>query len=197
MPGENSGAAAAEAEIVAGAAAATAVQIQPTRKGFIGRLFGGIWWCTGVVCTPFIGASRRVGPIVPWMAYVLPIYVAIVLWAPDTREVLYQWGHFKLTLLDLIYPISALVAMMEYLRVTHPGVDNSSQVNRMYITAVAYFGLFLVGVIGGETLGGGVFEIFSRTEFFWLLVMSATQALMASKLNSRTATRGMSFENHH
>jgi hypothetical protein len=104
---------------------------------------------------------------------------------------LYAVGTFKLTVLDILYSLAFVVAIAEFLRVTHPGVDNSTEVNTMYIISVVYFGLFLVGLTGG-----GVFEIFNRTEFLVLLFFAVAQALIASKLNSRTATRGMSFENH-
>ena len=79
---------------------------------------------------------------------------------------------------------AAMVAMVEQLRVSNPGVDNTIDALLMGAMAGVQVLLFALGAAGVQPLA-----MFNNTEFLMLTVISLTQAIVAVLINARTLRR--------
>jgi hypothetical protein len=77
-----------------------------------------------------------------------------------------------------------MMAMVEQLRVSHPGIDNTVEAILMAAIAAVQVLLFALGAAGVSNLG-----IFNNTEFLMLTLISMTQAVVAILINARTLRR--------
>ena len=121
---------------------------------------------------------------VPGFLYMLALYVLGKFMFPDPRATLIQWSDYQLTWVEVLMVGAAMMAILEQLRVSHPGIDNTIEAILMVAIAAIQVLLFALGAAGVWPLG-----IFSNTEFLMLTVISVTQSVVAILINARTLRR--------
>ncbi len=173
MPGEG--------QMAEAVVAAEMVATKGRFRRFCGFIGGCCWYCV-----------RKAREWTPFTAYLIALYAGLAFFEVDLRREIFSSGTFVASGVDILYPATAALFLTELLRVTHPGVDNSTQCNFMLGTLIVGIILFTLGVAGTPQLA-----LFARTEFAMLLFLAAIQSPIANKLNSRTATRGMSLDSHN
>ena len=131
------------------------------------------------------GAPRS-GPLryTPGFLYILILFVAGRLIFTDPRAILVQWGEYHLSWVEVLMVGAAMMAMVEQLRVSTPGVDNTIEALLMGAIAGVQVLLFALGATGVKSLA-----IFNNTEFLMLTLISMTQAIVATLINARTLRR--------
>ena len=134
---------------------------------------------------------RRILSRMPMFILPVLLYVLVALSVTNVRATFFSIGPYALSWVEVLYLFGFFVAMFELLRVAHPGVDNTGEALRMLFVAVAMLVLFVLGAAGLPVL-----QIFNNTEFLILLMVSATQVVLAFFINSATLKRsiGMSEE---
>jgi len=130
--------------------------------------------------------TRRGGPLryIPGFLYILALFVAGRFIFPDPRAVLIQWGEYHLSWVEVLMVGAAMVAMVEQLRVSNPGVDNTIDALLMGAMAGVQVLLFALGAAGVQPLA-----MFNNTEFLMLTLISLTQAVVGVLINARTLRR--------
>jgi hypothetical protein len=116
--------------------------------------------------------------------YILALYIAGTFIFVDPRATLIQVGEYQLAWVEVLLVGAAMMAMAEQLRVSHPGIDNTVEAILMAAIAGIQVLLFALAAAGVRGL-----EIFNRTEFLMLTVISMTQAVVAIMINARTLRR--------
>ena len=134
---------------------------------------------------------RRILSRMPMFILPVLLYVVVALSVTNVRATFFSIGPYALSWVEVLYLLGFFVAMFELLRVAHPGIDNTGEALRMLFVAVAMLVLFVLGAAGLPVL-----QIFNNTEFLILLMVSATQVVLAFFINSATLKRsiGMSEE---
>jgi hypothetical protein len=61
----------------------------------------------------------------PGFLYILALFTAGRLVFADPRAILIQWGEYHLSWVEVLMVGAAMMAMIEQLRVSTPGVDNT------------------------------------------------------------------------
>src|SRR5215510_8878330 len=120
----------------------------------------------------------------PGFVYILVLFVAGKLIFPDPRATLVQWDEYHLSWVEVLMVGAAMMAMVEQLRVSHPGIDNTIEAILMAAIAGVQVLFFALGAAGVKNLG-----IFNNTEFLMLTLISMTQAVVAILINARTLRR--------
>jgi hypothetical protein len=131
---------------------------------------------------------KRVGiagalSVIPGFAYLLALFVIGALMLADPRATLIEVGPFKLSWVEIILLLSAVIASAEILKVSEPGVDNTGEVIAMGIVAVIQFGLIIASLYDQK------FVIFKTTESLMMLVINSVQTYVAFRINSRSLVR--------
>jgi len=116
--------------------------------------------------------------------YILILFVAGRLIFTDPRAILVQWGEYHLSWVEVLMVGAAMMAMVEQLRVSTPGVDNTIEALLMGAIAGVQVLLFALGATGVKALA-----MFNNTEFLMLTLISMTQAIVAVLINARTLRR--------
>ena len=101
----------------------------------------------------------------------------------DPRAALFVLGPFKLSWVEIILLLSAVVACAEILKVSEPGVNNTGEVVWMGIVAVLQFGLIIASLYDQK------FAMFKTTESLMMLVINSVQTLVAFHVNARSLVR--------
>lgn len=120
----------------------------------------------------------------PGFFYILVLFIAGRFVFADPRAVLIQWGEYHLSWVEVLMVGAAMMAMVEQLRVSAPGVDNTIEALLMGAMAGVQVLLFALGAVGVKSLA-----IFNNTEFLMLTLISLTQAIVAVLINARTLRR--------
>ena len=92
-------------------------------------------------------------------------------------------GPFKLSWVEIILLLSAVIASAEILKVSEPGVDNTGEVIAMGMVAVIQFGLVIASLYDEK------FVIFKTTRSLMMLVINGVQTYVAFRINSRSLVR--------
>jgi len=121
---------------------------------------------------------------VPGFAYILALYLAGSFVFPDVRAVLFEWGPYRFTWVEVLLVAAAITAIAEQLRVSHPGIDNTVEAILMVALAASQVLLLALGAAGVSVLA-----VFNNTEFLLLTLISLTQAVVAILVNARTLRR--------
>ena len=121
---------------------------------------------------------------IPGFLYILALFVAGRFIFTDPRAILVQWGEYHLSWVEILMVGAAMMAMVEQLRVSYPGVDNTIEAILMGAMAVVQVLLFALGAAGVKPLA-----FFNNTEFLMLTLISVTQAIVATLINARTLRR--------
>jgi hypothetical protein len=134
----------------------------------------------------FLGSSRRTGPFrfIPGFVYILALFIAGRLIFADPRATLIQWGDYHLSWVEVLMVGAAMMAMVEQLRVSTPGVDNT--VEALLMGGIAGVQVLLFALAAS---GVGALAIFNNSEFLMLTLISMTQAVVAVLINARTLRR--------
>lgn len=121
--------------------------------------------------------------VIPGFAYILALFVIGALVLPDPRATLIELGPFKLSWVETILLLSAVIASAEILKVSEPGVDNTGEVIAMGLVAVIQFGLVIASLYDQK------FVIFKTTESLMMLIINVVQTYVAFRVNSRSLVR--------
>jgi hypothetical protein len=121
--------------------------------------------------------------VIPGFAYILALFVIGALVLPDPRATLIEIGPFKLSWVEIILLLSAVIASAEILKVSEPGVDNTGEVIAMGVVAVIQFGLVIASLYDQK------FAIFKTTESLMMLIINGVQTYVAFRINSRSLVR--------
>jgi hypothetical protein len=129
---------------------------------------------------------RRTGALryVPGFLYILALYLLGKFMFADPRATLIQLSEYQLTWVEVLMVAAAMMAIVEQMRVSHPGIDNTIEAILMVAVAAIQVLLFALGAAGVWPLG-----IFNNTEFLMLTVISVTQSVVAILINARTLRR--------
>ena len=121
----------------------------------------------------------------------IPLFLFIVIlfilghWTfSDPRHVLFTLGSYSLSWIEVLLLISTVVALVEQMKVSHPGIDNTLEALTMLGMGVVQL-VFLV--LGAASVVG--FKMFNTTEFLELTFISLAAAVVAILINARTLRR--------
>ena len=97
------------------------------------------------------GVARR-SPFkyVPGFLYILVLYIAGKFIFSDPRATLVQWGEYPLSWVEVLMVGAAMMAMAEQLKVSHPGIDNTTEAILMAAVAGVQVLLFALGAAEGQ-----------------------------------------------
>ena len=129
-----------------------------------------------------MGFTRALS-VIPGFAYLLALFVIGALMLSDPRATLIEVGPFKLSWVEIILLLSAIVESAEILKVSEPGVDNTGDVIAMGVVAVIQFGLIIASLYDQK------FVMFKTTESLMMLVINSVQTYVAFRINSRSLVR--------
>ena len=85
---------------------------------------------------------------IPGFAYVLALYVAGTFLFPDHRATLVEWRGYTISWTEALLVVAALVAMVDLLRVSQPGIDNTVEAIMMAAIAGIQALLFALAAAG-------------------------------------------------
>jgi hypothetical protein len=125
------------------------------------------------------------GPLryVPLFLFVVILYLIgkAVITDPRSQVTL---GPYHLSWVEVLLVVSAVVALIEQMKVSHPGIDNTLEALGMVGMGVVQLILFILGA--AKVVG---FSIFDNTEFLVLTFISLVAAVIAVLINARTLRR--------
>lgn len=127
----------------------------------------------------------------PGFAFLLVVYIIIEFLVGDVRAVLVEVGAFKFSMVEVFYLAALVVALVEMLKVSHPGIDNNLEVVLMLLTALLYVVLFIFGANDLRFLGLFKVPVFGTTEFLMLTLASIATMVVAYFINTRTFGRSI------
>jgi hypothetical protein len=123
---------------------------------------------------------------IPGFAYVLALYVAGTFLFPDHRATLVEWRGYTVSWTEALLVVAALVALVDLLRVSQPGIDNTVEAIMMAAVAGIQVLLFALAAAGVLPLG-----MFNTAEFLLLTLVGMTQAVVAILVNARSLRRSI------
>ena len=133
------------------------------------------------------GRERRTSlRYIPGFAYVLALYIAGTFLFPDPRATLVEWRGYTLSWTEVLLAVAALVALVEQLRVSKAGIDNTVEAIMMAAVAGVLVLLFALAVAGIPALA-----IFNNACFLLLTLIGLTQAVVAILINARSLRRAI------
>jgi hypothetical protein len=121
---------------------------------------------------------------VPGFLYVVILYVLGTFFFSDPRATFVIWGAYDLSWVEVLLVVAAMVSIAGQMKVSHPGIDNTTEALTMGAMAVVQLILFLLAAANVTAL-----KIFGNTEFLLLTFISMTQAVVAILINARTLRR--------
>ena len=123
---------------------------------------------------------------IPGFAYVLALYVAGTFLFPDHRATLVEWRGYTISWTEVLLVVAALVALVDLLRVSQPGIDNTVEAIMMAAIAGIQALLFALAAAGVPALG-----VFNTAEFLLLTLVGLAQAVVAILINARSLRRSI------
>lgn len=129
---------------------------------------------------------RGIARFIPLFIGVVLVYMIGKYFIPDPRAVLLSLGPFHLSWVEVLYLGASTVAMFELLRVSGPGINNTTEAIMMGLVAVVQAMLIVAA------LNNPGFAMFKTTEFVMLTFLSALQAGCAFLINAATLQRTIS-----
>lgn len=127
----------------------------------------------------------------PTFALLLAIYAIINTSVNDVRAIFAAVGSYAFTWVEVLYVLGAIFAMTELLRVSKPGMDNTKEALAMAVVFVVYLILFVLGAVGTPAL-----VMFATSEFLVLVLLNASQVVLAFMINARTLKRTIDTGDH-
>ena len=120
---------------------------------------------------------------VPLFVFVLILYLIGALVIPNARAAV-GWGTYHLSWVEVLLVVATVLSLVEQMKVSHPGIDNTLEALGMVGMGVLQLILFVLGAAGV-----GAFHIFNTTEFLVLTFISLAAAVVAVLINARTLRR--------
>jgi hypothetical protein len=120
---------------------------------------------------------------IPYFLLVLVIYLLGVT-IKEPRAAFIALGAYKLSWVEILLIIAAVFSLLEQMKVSHPGIDNTWEALTMVGMGVLQLVLWVLGAAKV-----GFFSIFSTTEFLELTFISLAAAIVAVLINARTLRR--------
>jgi len=127
-----------------------------------------------------IGGAFR---YIPLFLFVLILYLLGALVIPDARAQV-ALGPYHLTWVEVLLVIATVLSLVEQMKVSHPGIDNTLEALGMVGMGVLQLILFVLGAAHVKAFG-----IFNTTEFLVLTLISLAAAVVAVLINARTLRR--------
>ncbi len=121
---------------------------------------------------------------VPVFLYILILYMLGKAGIHDPRAPFIHLGAYQLSWVEVLYLVASVLALIEQMKVSHPGIDNTMEALLMVAMGVVQLLLFVLGAAGVKG-----FLWFNNTEFFMLMVISMIAAVVAVLINARTLRR--------
>lgn len=120
---------------------------------------------------------------VPLFFFVLILYLLgrSVITDPNHAVAL---GPYQFSWVEVLLVVATALALVEQMKVSHPGIDNTMEALGMIAMGVLQLILFVLGAAKV-----GVFHIFNNTEFLVLTLISLAAAVVAVLINARTLRR--------
>ncbi len=120
---------------------------------------------------------------IPLFLFILILYLIGKSVIADPRAQL-SLGAYHLSWVEVLLVVSSFVALVEQMKVSHPGIDNTMEALGMIGMGVLQLLLFVLGAAKVSLFG-----IFNNTEFLVLTVISLAAAVVAVMINARTLRR--------
>jgi hypothetical protein len=125
---------------------------------------------------------------VPYFLLVLILYVIVKAVGVDMHT---TWGNsptWAISWGEILLIFAAVLALAEQMKVSHPGIDNTTEALTMIGMGVLQLVLFVLGVAG---VAG--FKWFNDSGFLIQTVISLSAAIVAVMINARTLRRTMAL----
>jgi hypothetical protein len=120
---------------------------------------------------------------IPLFLFVLILYLIGKSIITDPRAAL-ALGPYSLSWVEVLLVVASVLALVEQMKVSHPGIDNTMEALGMIAMGVLQLILFVLGAAKVAGLG-----IFNNTEFLVLTFISLAAAVVAVLINARTLRR--------
>jgi len=120
---------------------------------------------------------------VPLFLFIVVIYLLAkpIVTNPNAALAL---GKYQVSWVMVLMVLASIVALVEQMKVSHPGIDNTMEALGMIGMGVLQLMLFVLGAANV-----GFFRIFANTEFLVLTFISLAAAVVAVLINARTLRR--------
>jgi hypothetical protein len=120
---------------------------------------------------------------IPLFLFVLIIYLLGKSMIADPRSAI-TVGAYSLSWVEVLLVIATVLSLIEQMKVSHPGIDNTLEALGMVGMGVLQLILFVLGAAKVSHFG-----IFNNTEFLVLTFISLAAAVVAVLINARTLRR--------
>jgi len=120
---------------------------------------------------------------IPLFLFVLILYLLGHVVISDARSQV-SLGVYHLSWVEVLLVVATVLSLIEQMKVSHPGIDNTLEALGMVGMGVLQLILF---VLGAAKVSG--FSIFNTTEFLVLTFISLAAAVVAVLINARTLRR--------
>jgi hypothetical protein len=130
---------------------------------------------------------RSVLRYIPGFIFILVLFVIGHLVFADPRATVFDIAGYRLAWVEVLIAAAAIVAMVEQMKVSDPGVNNISEVLLMGAIAVLQIVLFALAAAGVQQLA-----MFNNTEFLLLTIINLAQTVVAFQINAATLMRTIS-----
>jgi len=124
---------------------------------------------------------------IPGFAYVLAAYLAGSYFFPDARATLAEWRGYSLSWSEALLALAALVALLDLLRISKAGIDNTVEAIMMAAMAGALVLLFALAATDSIPALG----LFNNGLFVLLTLIALAQAVVAILINARSLRRSI------
>ena len=124
---------------------------------------------------------------IPGFAYVLAAYIAGMLLLPEAKATLAEGGGYSLSWSEALLVLAALVALVDQLRVSKAGIDNTVEAIMMAAIAGVMVLLFALAATGSIPALG----VFNNALFLLLTLIALTAAVVAILINARSLRRSI------
>jgi hypothetical protein len=124
---------------------------------------------------------------IPGFAYVLAAYLAGSYFFPDARATLAEWRGYSLSWSEALLALAALVALLDLLRISKAGIDNTVEAIMMAAMAGALVLLFALAATDSIPALG----LFNNGLFVLLTLIALAQGVVAILINARSLRRSI------
>jgi hypothetical protein len=124
---------------------------------------------------------------VPYFSLILILYIIGRMVGFD-QGALFKGTEYVITWPEFLLILSAVMALAEQMKVSHPGIDNTMEALTQVFMGVLQLVLFVLGVAGVAGFGW-----FSNTGFMMQTFISLSASIVAVLINARTLRRTMAL----
>jgi len=132
----------------------------------------------------FLRASKRIGLFVPSMMWVVLVYFLLSLNGVSQETAIFSFPNgTSLLVNDIIYLFMTITVLIDVMKVSLPGMDNSIEAQLMNYSSML-MGVFFVLAFTTEE-----FKMFATAQFAVMVMVNFLAAFVAIKVNARTLKR--------